>query len=809
MIATQLQHIRWYHDLGINDTALVGGKNASLGEMIRELKDLGIQVPEGFATTSDAFRLFIRENTLGEVIRSEMEAYREDPNRLSESGHRVREAILHGTFPISVAGAITAGYEQLCEKAGVSELSVAVRSSATAEDLPGASFAGLHNTYLNVRGKSQLLEMTKHCFASLFTDRSIMYREEKGFDHMDIALSVGIQRMIKAENSGSGVMFTIDTETGFPDLILINAAWGLGENIVQGTVNPDQYLIFKPLLDHEKFKPIIEKKIGSKKFKMVYESDNGTTTKNIKTTLNEQNSLVLNDDEILQLAKWGKVIEQHYDRPMDIEWVKDDNSGELFIVQARPETVHGISAPAIFKTYSLKAKPPEPLIRGISIGSSIAAGRVRNIDNISELGDPDEDTIIVAEMTEPDWVPALRKVKGIITNAGGRTCHAAIISRELGIPAVVGTGNATRILKNGTEVTISCAGSEEGLVFPGILEHEEQRIDLSELPETETSIMMNIATPEAAFKWWKLPADGVGLARMEFIISNYIRIHPMALVDFEKVKDEEQRSHIRKATKGYKDRKEYFIERLKEGISRIAASQYPKPVIVRTSDFKTNEYSGLIGGEYFEPEEENPMIGWRGASRYYSHLYEPGFALECEAIRRVREEVGLDNVIVMIPFCRTPDEGRNVKRIMAKHGLKREENGLQIYMMCEIPSNVILAEEFAQLFDGFSIGSNDLTQLILGVDRDSTALDYLFDENNKAVKKAIQEVIRKAHFKLCPVGFCGQAPSDDPAYASFLVHSGIDSISVNPDSLVEVVRSVHKAEIARAQLSKELRHEDL
>ncbi|MFN1834165.1 phosphoenolpyruvate synthase [Balneola sp. MJW-20] len=800
-------HLRWYHSLGMEDTGIVGGKNASLGELIKNLSGLNINVPDGFATTAGAFRFFLEENELSEKISAEIERYRNDNDLLKESGYKIRELILHGIFPTSIANSITGAYELLCKENGASDLPVAVRSSATAEDLPGASFAGLHDTFLNVRGKGQLLEMCKRCYASLFTDRAIIYREQKGFEHMEISLSVGIQRMISAENSGSGVMFTLDTESGFPNVILINAAWGLGENIVQGTVNPDQYLVFKPLLGNTKVKPILEKDMGSKQQKMIYASENNKRTRNIPTTYEEQNSFVLNDEEILQLSSWAKNIEDHYQRPMDIEWVKDDRSGELYIVQARPETIHASENVSVFKSYTLNKGGDKPILKGINIGSSIATGIVKKVSHINELKDLPKNTIIVTEMTEPDWVPILRKVNGIITNSGGRTCHAAIISRELGIPAIVGTTTATTELKDGMEITISCAGGDEGLIYSGILDYEVTSVDLSDLPDPETSVMINLASPETAFNWWRLPVDGIGLARMEFIISNHIKIHPMALIDFDRVKNEKDREYIRKATKQYQHKTEFFIEKLREGISRIAASQYPKPVIVRTSDFKTNEYSGLIGGKEFEPEEDNPMIGWRGASRYYSPDYTEGFSLECEAIRQVRDIVGLDNVIVMIPFCRTLNEAKNVKKVMAEYGLGRGVNGLQIYMMCEIPSNVILAEEFSQHFDGMSIGSNDLTQLILGVDRDSVILDYLFDENDKAVKKAITDVIKKAHFKVCPVGFCGQAPSDDPNYAAFLVKSGIDSLSVNPDCVVDVIKSVYEVEQSMLAKHQDLIHE--
>lgn len=790
----QTDLIRWFDDLGMEDVEIVGGKNASLGEMSRNLGSMGINIPDGFATTSVAYRKFIKENKLEDPIREELKKYEEGSQNLEDTGHQIRELFHKGIFPISVAKSIREAYEQLCEKSDINNVAVAVRSSATAEDLPTASFAGLQETFLNVRGKEQLIEMCKECYASLFTDRAISYRYEKGFDHLDIALSIGVQRMIRADKAGSGVMFSIDTETGFPDVVLINAAWGLGENIVQGTINPDQYLVFKPLLDKEGIEPILEKKLGSKEQKMVYASSGSGRTVNEQTTPEEQHSFVLSDDEVIQLSKWAKNIEEHYEKPMDIEWVKDDKTDELFIVQARPETVHSNVAKNEFHSYRLIGKSEKPVLTGISIGSSVVHGKVRKVEHISDLDKLEEDSILVTQMTEPDWVPALKNIRGIIADSGGRTCHAAIISREMGIPAIVGTKVGTNVLREGKEITLSCAGGDEGLVFDGHLEYEKDTIDLGELPETKTDIMINLATPESAFKWWRLPVKGIGLARMEFIIGNHIKIHPMALINFDKVIEEPVREEIRKITHLYKDKREFFVDKLAAGIAKITASQYPDPVIVRTSDFKTNEYADLIGGKEFEPDEENPMLGWRGASRYYSEGYREGFALECLAIKKVREEIGLENLIVMIPFCRTTDEADRVLQEMEKNGLKRGDYNLKVYMMCEIPANVILAEQFAEKFDGFSIGSNDLTQLVLGVDRDSTELNYLFDENNEAVKASVRQVIEKAHKVGCPVGFCGQAPSDEPEYAEFLVKSNIDSISVNPDSVVEVLKHIYEAE---------------
>ncbi|MGF1671874.1 MAG: phosphoenolpyruvate synthase, partial [Balneolaceae bacterium] len=660
--------------------------------------------------------------------------------------------------------------------------------------LPQASFAGQQDTYLNIHGKDELLRACKDCFASLFTNRAISYREKMGFDHMKVYLSIGVQKMVRADKSCSGVMFTVDTESGFPNVILINGSWGLGENIVKGTVNPDQYFIFKSLLKNPEYKPILEKKVGSKEVKMVYASSESANTVNIPTSVIERQSLVLNDDEILKLARWGADIEKHYGKPMDIEWVKDDDTNDLFIVQARPETIHSQEKNGTFKTYTLREKSPKQRLSGLSIGSSIASGEIKIVHKTTELSVLKENHILVTEMTEPDWVPAMKNVAGIITDFGGRTCHAAIVSRELGIPAVVGTKNATSVLHDGEKITISCAEGEEGKIYEGEIDFDVEIIKLHDVRKSKTDIMLNLATPDSAFKWWKLPVSGVGLARMEFIINNHIKIHPMALVYPEKVQDEDEFKKIRKLTMGFDDYKQYFIDQLACGISKIAASQYPNPVIVRTSDFKTNEYAGLIGGSYFEPAEENPMLGWRGASRYYSDGYREGFELECKALKKVREEIGLDNVIIMIPFCRTLSEAEKVIHLMEDFGLKRGDKGLQIYMMCEIPSNVILAEDFASFFDGFSIGSNDLTQLILGVDRDSVDLAFLFDENDKAVKNAIREVIKKAHKSNIKIGFCGQAPSDNPEYAAFLVDCGIDSISVIPDSVIKVMEKVKSAE---------------
>ena len=787
--------VRWLHEVDNNDVTDVGGKNASLGEMIQHLVPLGINIPSGFATTSAAFRAFITENKLKDPIKKYLNSYHNKTTSVEEASQQIRDQIQQGTYPPDLAESIRKSYHELCMKYDTQNVDVAIRSSATAEDLPTASFAGLQETYLNVRGEKELLAACKKCFASLFTARAIVYREEKEFDHFEIALSVGVQKMIRADKGSSGVIFTIDTETGFSNAIVINGAWGLGENVVRGIVNPDQFTVFKPLLEDTTLVPIVEKKLGNKEQKMVYSSDDDNKVKNVNTTPEEQSQYVLTDTEIIVLAQWAKTIEEHYQRPMDIEWVKDDRTNDLYIVQARPETVHSpLHDDKMFKNYALLDKKTPALLTGLSIGNSIVNGIIKKVESVNDLAGINSDHILVTQMTEPDWVPSMKKAAGIITNSGGRTCHAAIVSRELGIPAIVGTQHATSVLKNGQEVTLSCAEGDEGKIYKGLLKFKVEDIDLSNIPSLKTDIMLNMAVPESAFKWWKLPVQGVGLARMEFIISYHIKAHPMALVHFDKVIKETDRRKLQELTRNYEDKTEYFVDRLSQGIAKIAASQYPKPVILRTSDFKTNEYAGLIGGDAFEPEEGNPMLGWRGACRYYSDDYREGFELECRAIKKVREVIGLTNVIVMIPFCRTIKEAQKVLSVMESYGLKRGENNLQVYMMCEIPSNVILAEQFAKHFDGFSIGSNDLTQLILGVDRDSAGLSYLFDENDAAVTQAIKEVIKKAHKKGVKVGFCGQAPSDNPEYAAFLVKSGIDSVSLNPDSIIEVIKTIHQLE---------------
>ncbi|MFW6110553.1 MAG: phosphoenolpyruvate synthase [Thermoproteota archaeon] len=784
-------YIKWFEKLRNKDVPSVGGKNASLGEMIHTLKEKGVRVPDGFAITADAYWKFIEENDLGDEIREQLKKWHDKEQTLKETGKSIRRLFLGSNFPPEIAEEIQGAYRRLCQRYDLNEVDVAVRSSATAEDLPGASFAGQQETFLNIRGEEELLQACRKCYASLFTDRVITYREEKGFEHMEVALSIGVQKMVRSDKAGAGVLFTLDTETGFPDVVVIDAGWGLGENVVQGEINPDRYVVFKPPLDNKELKPILEKALGKKEKKVVYAD--GGEIENIHTTEQEKRSFVLEDEEILDLARWAVVIEEHYGRPMDIEWGKDGENGKIYILQARPETVQSRKKASSLKTYKLKERG-DKLVTGVSIGAAISTGKVCRLLTVKEIDNFQEGSILVTGMTDPDWVPIMKKAAGIITDFGGRTSHAAIVSRELGIPAIVGTENATDILESGQEVTLSCAEGEEGRVYKGILEFEETTVDLKGVPDTKTSIMMNTASPGAAFRWWNLPCNGIGLARMEFIINNIIKIHPMALVRFQELQDEEVRSQIQELTRGYEDKTEYFVEHLARGIAKISASQYPDPVIVRMSDFKTNEYANLMGGEKFEPEEENPMLGFRGASRYYSDRYKSGFALECKAIKRVRQEMGLKNVVIMIPFCRTIEEAKRVTQVLEDNGLKRGENGLKVYVMAEIPSNVMLAEEFAEYFDGFSIGSNDLTQLVLGVDRDSAELSELFDERDPAVKKTIETLIQSAHKANRKVSICGQAPSDYPEFVEFLVRSGIDSISVNPDSAIRVKKRVAETE---------------
>ncbi len=793
-MTSDFRQVIWFEKLGKDDVPRVGGKNASLGEMVGHLASQGVRVPPGFATTAEAYWQFIEANRLGQMITDSLAALEAGHAPLAEVGTAIRRAFLRAMWPQDIAEAIQASYRELCRRAGKADADVAVRSSATAEDLPDASFAGQQETFLNIRGDTALLDACRRCYASLFTDRAISYRRAKGFDHMKVALSVGVQRMVRSDLGSAGVMFSIDTETGFDKVVLINAAWGLGENVVQGTVDPDEYEIFKPFLSNTEVTPIIEKKLGEKSRKMIYTSETDHPTRNVPTSRAERAAFVLSDSDILALARWARVIEGHYGRPMDMEWAKDGETGELFIVQARPETVQSRREASAFMTYRIKSKGRK-LASGLSIGEAVVAGRACLIDSPRDIDRFVDGTILVTRTTDPDWVPIMKRAAAIITDHGGRTSHAAIVSRELGVPAIVGTSNATQLLHDEQEVTVSCAEGDEGFVYEGHADFEAEELDLEHIPATRTQVMLNLANPAAAFRWWRLPTDGVGLARMEFVVSNHIKVHPMALVHFDALADQEAKQVIAELTQGYADKTEYFVDRLARGLARIAAAHHPKPVIVRMSDFKTNEYANLIGGASFEPKEENPMLGFRGASRYYSPRYRDGFALECRAVHRLREEIGFGNVIVMIPFCRSIKEADRVFAVMAENDLKRGANNLQVYVMCEIPSNVILAEAFAERFDGFSIGSNDLTQLTLGVDRDSEELAGLFDEQDDAVKWMISNVIIEAHKSGTKVGLCGQAPSDHPEFAEFLVTCGIDSMSVSPDSFIAVKRRVAAAEL--------------
>ena len=790
--------ILWFEEVGIEDIPLVGGKNASLGEMIQQLTPKGVNVPTGFATTAYAYRYFIKAAGLEEKLRklfADLDV--NDVSNLQKRGKQARSLILSTAFPQKFQDAIAQGYRELCDRYG-EDTEVAVRSSATAEDLPDASFAGQQETYLNVQGIKRVLEYCHRCFASLFTDRAISYRQHNGFDHFEVALSVGVQKMVRSDLASSGVMFSIDTESGFKNAALITAAYGLGENVVQGAVNPDEYFVFKPTLK-DGFRPILEKRLGNKRIKMVYDLGSSRLTKNVWVPESEQEKYCITDGEILQLACWAVQIEDHYSdvrgvyTPMDIEWAKDGITGELFIVQARPETVQSQKSATVLKSYQLKEQS-NILARGRSVGAAIGQGKAHVILDTSQIHLFQAGEVLVTNKTDPDWEPIMKKASAIVTNQGGRTCHAAIIAREMGIPAIVGCDDATKVVKTGQEVTISCAEGDEGHVYKGLLPFEVQETLLKDLPRTRTQILMNVGNPEQAFGLASIPCDGVGLARLEFIIANHIQAHPLALIHFDQLQDQLVKEQIAELTKLYDDKPQFFVDKLAHGVAMIAAAFYPKPVIVRMSDFKTNEYANLLGGKQFEPKEENPMIGWRGASRYYDQKYREAFALECHALKRVREEMGLTNVIPMIPFCRTPDEGRQVLAEMAKHGLERGDKGLQVYVMCELPSNVMLADEFAQVFDAFSIGSNDLTQLTLGLDRDSALVAHIFDERNEGVKRMVKMAIATAKETGRKIGICGQAPSDYPEFARFLVEQGIDSISLNPDSVLKTLLMVAEVE---------------
>ncbi len=787
------QNLIWFDKVARGDVALVGGKNASLGEMTVALSQKGVRVPPGFATTSSAFRAYLDANALNDVIAEKLAALDKGRIDLQAAGQAIRTAIATADWPEEIAADIRAAYAELARRTGRENPAVAVRSSATAEDLPDASFAGQQETFLNVSGEKALLDACRRCYASLYTDRAITYRTLKGFAHEKVALSVGVQLMVRSDLGGSGVMFSIDTESGFDKVVLINAAWGLGENVVQGAVDPDEYQVYKPFLSDPSLTPILARALGAKEQKMIYAKSAAHPTRNVPTSKAEREAFVLGDAEILELARFAVTIEDHYGQAMDMEWARDGETGELFIVQARPETVQSRASAAGFRSYSVAAKGPV-LTEGLSVGEAVATGEVCLLNSATEIDRFIDGAVLVTSTTDPDWVPIMKRAAAIVTDHGGRTSHAAIVSRELGLPAIVGTGNATHVLHDAQEVTVSCAEGERGFVYAGTAEVKVEDVKLDAVPKTKTKVMLNLANPAAAARWWRLPVDGVGLARMEFVINNAVRVHPVALTRYGELKDEAAKAEIDRLTRGYADKADYFVETLAMGLSRIAATWFPHPVIVRMSDFKTNEYAELLGGRQFEPHEENPMIGFRGASRYYSDAYRDGFALECRAIKRLREEMGFSNVIVMIPFCRSPEEADRVIAEMAQNGLKRGQNGLEVYVMCEIPSNVILAEDFAKRFDGFSIGSNDLTQLTLGIDRDSEALADLFRERDPAVLWMIRTVIERAHKAGSKVGLCGQAPSNDPEFARLLVEAGIDSISVTPDSFLAVKRHVAAAE---------------
>ena len=794
----QKAFVLWFDELGIEDVPLVGGKNASLGEMYRNLVPKGVPIPNGFAITAHAYRHLLKASGAMDKIKGIMEGLdTHDMDNLMERGSRVRALIRNLEIPADLQGAIISAYRKLEETYG-KNVDMAVRSSATAEDLPDASFAGQQETYLNIRGVEDLLDACQRCFASLFTNRAISYRQDKGFDHFSIALSIGVQKMVRSDLSASGVMFSIDTETGFKDAVFLTGAWGLGENVVQGAVNPDEWYIFKPTLK-KGFKPIIMKRVGGKAIKMIYTTDAKAPTKNVAVPEEDRRRLVLSDEEVVSLARMACTIEEHYSThrgqftPMDIEWAKDGQTGELFIVQARPETVHSLKDLAVLKKYVLLEKG-ETLVQGQSVGELIGQGPVQVIKSAQMIHTFRKGEVLVTDMTDPDWEPIMKIAAAIVTNRGGRTCHAAIVSRELGIPCIVGTGNATTRLTQGEDVTVDCSEGSIGSVYRGLVPFEVQETDLGTLPKPKTKIMMNLASPEQAFEKSFIPNEGVGLAREEFIINSYIKIHPLALLHYEDLPDDILKRAIADMTSGYADKAEFFVDKLAEGVGMIAAAFYPKQVIVRLSDFKSNEYANLIGGKLFEPQEENPMIGWRGASRYYSPDYKEAFGLECRAMKKIREEMGLTNVEIMIPFPRTVEEAEKVIETMAEFGLRQGENGLKVIGMCEIPSNVIMAEEFLEIFDGFSIGTNDLTQLILGVDRDSSLVAHVYDERNPAVKRFVRQVIEVAVKKGKYIGICGQAPSDYPEFAEFVVECGIESMSLNPDTVIKTTLIVAELE---------------
>jgi pyruvate,water dikinase len=780
------KYIKFFKDISLSDVPEVGGKNASLGEMYQKLAPKGINLPNGFATTSQSYYYFIEHAGIKNAIIEDFKGLDvTNMKELEKAGAKIRSLIIHSKLPKDFEEEIVQGYRELSKICGGHNLVVAIRSSATAEDLPNASFAGQQESFLNIKGEKSVLSAVRKCIASLFTDRAIVYRVENHFDHMKVALSVGVQQMVAVNAKAAGVMFTIDTESGFKNAVVVSSIYGLGENIVQGRVNPDEFTVFKPTMT------IIKRKLGNKKLRMI--TAFGNRTKNISVSKSDQEKYSISDGQAITMAKWGMEVEKHYGKPMDIEWALDDKDKKLYIVQARAETVESRKNLNVVEEYKL-LESGTVIAKGTSVGDKIGSGKVCKIMDVKDIGLFKDGDVLVTEMTDPDWVPIMKQSSAIVTDKGGRTCHAAIVSRELGIPCVVGTGNATQKIANGSSITVSCAGGDEGLVYEGILKFKVDKTDIKNLQRPKTKIMMNIGSPDLAFEYSLIPNDGVGLAREEFIIDSHIKIHPLALLHFDKITDKKTRALINDLTRGYTNKSQYFVDKLAEGVGIIGAAFYPNDVIIRFSDFKTNEYANLIGGKQFEPIEDNPMLGWRGASRYYSEAYREAFELECQALKKARNETGITNIKAMIPFCRNLDEAHKVLAIMEKCGLKRGENGFEVYVMCEIPSNVILAEQFADLFDGFSIGSNDLTQLTLGVDRDNQTVAHVYDENNEAVKELIRRVIKVSKQKKVHIGICGQAPSDYPEFARFLVEEGIDSISLAPDTVVKTTIDIEKTE---------------
>ncbi|MBI5392350.1 phosphoenolpyruvate synthase [Candidatus Woesearchaeota archaeon] len=802
------QFILWFNEVRNDDVGLVGGKNASLGEMYSLLTPKGIRIPNGFAVTAYAYHHLIEKANLKDKIKQILKDLNtHNIKNLRERGAKVRKLILQAQFPDDLQSAIAEAYKKLSKEYG-KNVDVAVRSSATAEDLPDASFAGQQETYLNITGKKQLLEACKKCFASLFTNRAISYRVDKKFDHFSIGLSIGVQKMVRSDKASSGIVFTLDTESGFKDVVFINASYGLGENIVQGAVNPDQYYVFKPTMK-QGYKAIISKKVGEKAIQMIYTTNKNKPTRNIAVPEQLRKQFALSDDEIITLSKWSMIVEEHYSqkagkwKPMDLEWAKDGITKQLFIVQARPETIHSQKDKTKLKRYILR-ETGKVLAQGNSVGEKIGAGKANIIKDVHDIHKFKQNEVLITDMTDPDWEPIMKIASAIVTNRGGRACHAAIISRELGIPCIVGTNNATAKIKTGQDVTVDSSSGEVGLIYAGKLKYDIEETDLKEIPQTKTKIMINVGDPDQAFEDSFIPNAGVGLAREEFIINSYIKIHPKALLEFDKVKDKKTRQEIEQLTFGYKDKSQFFVDRLASGVAMIAAAFYPKDVIVRMSDFKTNEYANLIGGTYFEPKEDNPMLGWRGAARYYDEKFKDAFALECKAMKKARDEFGLTNIKLLIPMCRTIEEGKKVLALMKQNGLEQGKNGLEVYVMCEIPVNILLADQFLDIFDGFSIGSNDLTQMTLGVDRDSQLVSHVFEERNEAVKKLVSQAIAVCKKRNKHIGICGQAPSDKPDFAEFLVEQGIEAISLNPDTVIKTTLVIAKKEMEMGIINREM-----